>query len=90
MSSDEVETIDLYKTTPDERSAGTKLGGHTYTDDQGRLTVRLYLKDGSGERRIHVREGDTFEFDGQSWRVTKVHEHTAATRGRVATLTKVP
>jgi hypothetical protein len=40
-------------------------------------------------RELHLYEGDTFEFGGYAWKVTKVYEPTAASRGPVATLTKV-
>jgi hypothetical protein len=89
MTSDLPGTIELHQSIPHPLGGGAVIGGSSYLDDQGRLEVRLAIKDAAGERSIRRHEGDTFEFAGATWRVTKVFEAYAGGRPRVATLSKV-
>ncbi|MCO6009255.1 hypothetical protein NE236_30220 [Actinoallomurus purpureus] len=89
MTSDLPGTIELHQSIPHPLEGGTVIGGSSYLDDQGRLEVRLAIKDDAGERRIRHHEGDTFEFAGATWRVTKVFEAYPGGRPRVATLSKI-
>ncbi|HEY6738807.1 MAG TPA: DUF6406 domain-containing protein [Actinopolymorphaceae bacterium] len=89
MTNDQAETIEIAKTIPHNRADGTFVAGVNYIDDDGRWTVRLDIEDAEGERDVHAHEGDTFAFGGGTWEVTKVYEPTTATRGAVATLTRV-
>jgi Family of unknown function (DUF6406) len=89
MTSHLPNTIELHQSIPDRLGAGAVIGGSSYLDDQGRLEVRLAIKDDTGERRIQRHEGDTFEFAGATWKVTKIFEAYVGGRPRVATLSKV-
>jgi hypothetical protein len=89
MTSDLPDTIELYRGIPDPFGGGAVIGGSSYGDDQGRLEVRLAIKDGAGERSIRCHEGDTFEFAGATWRVTEVFHASVGGRSRVATISKV-
>jgi hypothetical protein len=84
-----IRVLEIYLTIPDRLGRGTVIGGNSYLDDQGRLEVRLAIKDAAGERDIRCHEGDTFEFAGATWQVTRVFEPTLSGRSRVATLSKV-
>jgi hypothetical protein len=89
MTSHLPSTIELHQSIPDRLGGGAVIGGSSYLDDQGRLEVRLAIKDDTGERRIQRHEGDTFEFAGATWQVTKIFEAYMGGRPRVATLSKV-
>lgn len=88
MTSDLPDTIEISKALL-KHVGDASVAGHTYIDDQGLLIVRLSALDDAGKREIHVHEGDVFDFAGAKWRMAIVHEPTIATRGRVATLTRV-
>ena len=49
--------------------------GSSRTDAEGRAILRLGLSEASGTRDIEVNEGDTIEFAGATWRVTKINTH---------------
>lgn len=91
MASELPETITIAKTIPSRvhDDYGSVVVGDSRLDDQGRWIVGLGIHDAGGDRDVDVQEGDTFEFAGAMWKVTQVREPTTATRGRVATLTKV-
>jgi hypothetical protein len=87
MSSHLPDTIELYESIPgliDEAF----IAGLNYLDDQGRMEIRLTIKDDAGEREILRHEGDTFEFAGGTWRI-KIFEGNAGPRSPVATLSRV-
>ena len=89
MTSDLPSTIELHQSIPNPLEGGAVIGGSSYLDDQGRLEVRLAIKDAAGERTVRGHEGDTFDFAGATWQVTKVFEAHAGGRPRVATLSKL-
>ncbi|MFC7623647.1 hypothetical protein [Microlunatus sp. GCM10028923] len=74
--------------------------GSSRTHDDGRPLLRLGLSEESGARDLEVGEGDTFDFAGATWQVTKVNatrsqasndaltERTGGA-GTVATLTRI-
>ena len=82
------ETIELSKALL-YRVGSASMAGHTYVDEQGRWIVRISSVDDAGKHEIHIREGETLKFVGATWKLTKVYEPTTATRGPVATLTRV-
>lgn len=88
MTSEDATTVEIWQSIP-ARMAGGTIGGQNYIDDQGRWAVRLSPSDEGGVRYIHLREGDTFEWTGGTWEVTKVYEPREGGRPHVATLTKV-
>lgn len=89
MANDLPETIQVWKTKPANVGATSGLGGHNGRDEQGRKVVQLSIHDNAGDQFIALHEGETFEFAGATWEVTTIDEPTTATRGRVATLTRV-
>lgn len=89
MANDLPDMIELYESIPNPLGSGAFIAGDSYLDDQGRLEVRLAIDDDAGERDIRHHEGDTFEFAGATWRVTKIFEPMAAGRSSVATLSRI-
>jgi hypothetical protein len=89
MASHLPSTIELRQSIPERLGGGVVIGGSGHLDDQGRLEVRLAIKDDTGERSIRRHEGGTFEFAGVNWQVTKIVEAYVGGRPRVATLSKV-
>lgn len=83
------ETIQVWKTIPADVDGNQGLGGDSGLDGQGRRVVQLSIHDNAGDQFIALHEGETFEFAGATWEVTTIDEPTTATRGRVATLTRV-
>lgn len=83
----------------DGRVAGY-VTGNSRTDAEGRAVLRLGLSEESGTRDFEVNEGDTVEFAGATWRVTKINAHRRQSSrdaltertggaGTVATLEKI-
>jgi hypothetical protein len=89
MTSDLPDTIELHEGIPDHLGGGAALGGYSYLDDQGRLKVDMTVNDNAGERDIQCHEGDSFEFAGATWQVTKIFETYTDGRPHVATLSRV-
>jgi hypothetical protein len=89
MTSDLPETIELYETIPEWLGSQAAIGGDSRLDDQGRLEVRLAIKDDSGERTIRRNEGDAFEFAGATWQVTTLFGPSMGGRSRVAVLSRI-
>jgi hypothetical protein len=82
------DTIQLAKTIL-SRLGEADIAGDSYVDDQGRWIVELGLMDEEGSRDLKLIEGDTFDFVGRTWKVSKVYEPSIAERGPVAKLTRV-
>ena len=89
MTSDLPGAIDLYGGIPDRPRVGVVVAGDSYLDDQGRLEVRLAIKDDAGERDVQCHEGDIFEFAGTTWRVTRIFEPYMGGRSRIATISQI-
>jgi Family of unknown function (DUF6406) len=89
MTSDLPATIELHQSIPRRLGGGAVIGGSSYLDDQGHLEADLAIKDNAGERDIRCHEGDTFEFAGATWKVTKIFEAYVSGRPRVATLSRI-
>ncbi|MGI5232696.1 DUF6406 domain-containing protein [Actinoallomurus iriomotensis] len=83
------DTIELRETVPDRLGRGVVIGGDTYVDDEGRLEIRLAIKDDAGERSIRRHEGDVFEFAGADWRVARISGPAMGGRSHIATLSRV-
>jgi Family of unknown function (DUF6406) len=89
MTSDLPGTIEIYRSIPRRLGGGAFIAGDSYLDDQGRVDVRLMINDDAGERDTQCHEGDTFEFAGATWQVTKAFDPDLATRSHVATLSLI-
>ncbi|WP_152360652.1 hypothetical protein [Microlunatus speluncae] len=88
MTTGPSDSVTIQLGIPYRLASGDILGGQNYTDDDGEWAIRLFIKDESGERYLHLREGQTFDFSGDHWHVAKVFEPTAGTRGSVATVSR--
>lgn len=89
MTSDLPDTIELYENIPHRLAGGAVIGGDSRLSDQGRVEVRLAIKDDSGERTIRRNEGDTFEFVAATWQLTKAFGPSMGGRSRVAILSRI-
>ncbi|MBF6332354.1 hypothetical protein [Nocardia transvalensis] len=89
MTSGQPETITIHKTILTTTASGAGVSAGSAVDDQGRWVVRLSVGSGPDSLFIDVVEGDTFQFEGDTWKVTKVFEPSTHTRGAVATISKV-
>lgn len=82
-------TIELYGHILNRPGGGTYIVADSYIGDQGRLEVRLTLKDDVGKRTIRCHEGDTFEFASTFWKVTKIFGEYMDGRRHIATISRV-
>jgi hypothetical protein len=88
MSSELPETLDIFSTSPTRVGDSDSLAGHNAVDADGRWIVQLSIHDNAGGRLVNLFEGDTFEFGGARWQVSKIYEPRPEGRS-VATLTRV-
>jgi hypothetical protein len=89
MTSDLPGTIELHQSIPHPLGGGAVIGGSSYLDDRAAWRSVWPSRNDAGEHGIRRHEGDTFEFAGATWRVTKVFEPSLGGRSRVTTLSKV-
>lgn len=87
MIDDLPRTITIAKAIP-TRVGDATLGGGSYIDGD-HWYLHLGIADSTGHRDLHLSRGDTAVFAGTTWQVTHLREPTTATRGLVATLTRV-
>ncbi len=89
MTSDLPGTIELSQGIPHRPGNRSFIAGYSYLDDKGRLEADLTVNDDDGERDIRCHEGDSIEFAGVTWQVTKIFEPHEGGRPRVATLSRI-